>query len=128
MSMKYTYEMVREKAFNNVTLAPCIVPPTLNEFYRDVPNQSCKDEMLSLSLSSVYAIPTMVFSFQCHASVLPIYADFKNASKRKMQVHFFSYYIFVLIFYSVRVDCINRPCSDNVSLGLLVRISDFQSR
>lgn len=37
---------------------------------------------MSFSLASVYAIPTMVFAFQCHASVLPIYAELKQDSSR----------------------------------------------
>jgi amino acid permease len=37
---------------------------------------------VSFSLASVYAIPTMVFAFQCHASVLPIYAELKQDSSR----------------------------------------------
>ena len=28
----------------------------------------------------------MVFAFQCHASVLPIYSELKQPSKQKMQV------------------------------------------
>ncbi|XP_058511591.1 probable sodium-coupled neutral amino acid transporter 6 isoform X2 [Ochotona princeps] len=34
---------------------------------------------------SVYAIPTMAFSFLCHTSVLPIYCELQSPSKRRMQ-------------------------------------------
>jgi len=35
-------------------------------------------------LQSAYAIPTMVFAFQCHASVLPIYTELANPTKSRM--------------------------------------------
>uniref|UniRef100_A0A8D0GSH9 Solute carrier family 38 member 6 n=1 Tax=Sphenodon punctatus TaxID=8508 RepID=A0A8D0GSH9_SPHPU len=34
---------------------------------------------------SVYAIPTMAFSFLCHTSVLPIYCELRRPSKSRMQ-------------------------------------------
>ena len=64
----------------------CSVPPTIKEFYEEVPEQTCENEYVSLTLASAYAIPTMVFAFQCHASVLPIYSELKEPSKQKMQV------------------------------------------
>ena len=64
----------------------CNVPPTIEEFYKEVPEQSCENRFFDISLASAYAIPTMVFAFQCHASVLPIYAELKQPSKQKMQV------------------------------------------
>ena len=64
----------------------CSVPPTIKEFYEEVPEQTCENEYISLTLASAYAIPTMVFAFQCHASVLPIYSELKQPSKQKMQV------------------------------------------
>jgi len=63
----------------------CSVPPTIKEFYEEVPEQTCENEYISLTLASAYAIPTMVFAFQCHASVLPIYSELKQPSKQKMQ-------------------------------------------
>lgn len=70
----------------NVSAEHCELASTIEEFYREVPEQSCDVEWVSLTLASAYAIPTMVFAFQCHASVLPIYAELKQASKQKMQV------------------------------------------
>ena len=64
----------------------CQVPPTIKEFYEEVPEQSCTNEYIDISLASAYAVPTMVFAFQCHASVLPIYSELKQPSKQKMQV------------------------------------------
>jgi sodium-coupled neutral amino acid transporter 3 len=69
----------------NVSSEICEIAATIEEFYREVPEQSCEVEWISLTLASAYAIPTMVFAFQCHASVLPIYAELKQASKQKMQ-------------------------------------------
>ncbi|XP_060243624.1 probable sodium-coupled neutral amino acid transporter 6 isoform X2 [Meriones unguiculatus] len=34
---------------------------------------------------SVYAIPTMAFSFLCHTSILPIYCELHSPSKKRMQ-------------------------------------------
>eukprot|EP00062_Callorhinchus_milii_P018071 gi/632971141/ref/XP_007902026.1/ PREDICTED: probable sodium-coupled neutral amino acid transporter 6 isoform X2 [Callorhinchus milii] len=36
-------------------------------------------------IQSVYAIPTMAFSFLCHTSVLPIYCELQRPSKSRMQ-------------------------------------------
>jgi len=63
----------------------CNLPPTIQEFYMEVPEQTCENEYVSITLASAYAIPTMVFAFQCHASVLPIYSELKQPSKQKMQ-------------------------------------------
>merc|ERR1711953_606892 len=63
----------------------CSLAKPIAEFYHEVPEQSCVSEWISLTLKSAYAIPTMVFAFQCHASVLPIYAELKQPSKKKMQ-------------------------------------------
>jgi len=63
----------------------CQVPPTIKEFYEEVPEQSCTNQYVDISLASAYAVPTMVFAFQCHASVLPIYSELKQPSKQKMQ-------------------------------------------
>jgi len=86
LAMKYVdYQTDVETTFFNVSETACKLAPTIDEFYREVPEQSCEVEWVSLTLSSAYAIPTMVFAFQCHASVLPIYAELKQPSKQKMQ-------------------------------------------
>ena len=63
----------------------CQLQQTFSEFYHEVPKQSCETKLIDFSLASAYAIPTMVFSFQCHASLLPIYAELQQSSKKKMQ-------------------------------------------
>ena len=80
-------------SFNESSVTPfaasnhsCQLQPTFSEFYHQVPTQSCDTKLIDLSLASAYAIPTMVFSFQCHASLLPIYAELQQSSKRKMQL------------------------------------------
>merc|ERR1712018_771567 len=86
LSEKYTMEFNSANYTNWVPKTEaCQVPPTIQEFYEEVPIQSCTNEYVALTLASAYAIPTMVFAFQCHASVLPIYAELKQPSKQKMQ-------------------------------------------
>ncbi|XP_059135897.1 probable sodium-coupled neutral amino acid transporter 6 isoform X2 [Peromyscus eremicus] len=45
----------------------------------------CKPKLFHFSKESVYAIPTMAFSFLCHTSILPIYCELQSPSKRRMQ-------------------------------------------
>lgn len=47
--------------------------------------QYCEAKMFVLNSRSAYAVPTMFFSFMCHASMLPIYAELRRPSIRKMQ-------------------------------------------
>lgn len=48
-------------------------------------HQTCEPEAVTINSKSAYAVPTMVFAFQCHASVLPIYLELKNPTKGRMQ-------------------------------------------
>lgn len=45
----------------------------------------CKPKLFHFSKESVYAIPTMAFSFLCHTSILPIYCELESPSKKRMQ-------------------------------------------
>ncbi|XP_076406990.1 solute carrier family 38 member 6 isoform X4 [Peromyscus maniculatus bairdii] len=45
----------------------------------------CKPKLFHFSKESVYAIPTMAFSFLCHTSILPIYCELQSPSKKRMQ-------------------------------------------
>ncbi|XP_021058045.1 probable sodium-coupled neutral amino acid transporter 6 isoform X2 [Mus pahari] len=45
----------------------------------------CKPKLFHFSKESIYAIPTMAFSFLCHTSVLPIYCELQSPSKKRMQ-------------------------------------------
>jgi len=48
-------------------------------------HQVCDLKLATWNSKSAYAIPTMVFAFQCHASVLPIYTELENPTKARMQ-------------------------------------------
>nr|CAB3266258.1 probable sodium-coupled neutral amino acid transporter 6 [Phallusia mammillata] len=54
------------------------------EFEEGLENQVCKAESFTWNAKSAYAIPTMVFAFQCHASVLPIYTELDRPTKSRM--------------------------------------------
>merc|ERR1719379_2663596 len=85
---KYDNEILakyRSNANFELQNSSCSLAKPIAEFYHEVPEQTCKNEYISLTLASAYAIPTMVFAFQCHASVLPIYSELKQPSKQKMQ-------------------------------------------
>ncbi|XP_045057384.1 solute carrier family 38 member 6 isoform X4 [Desmodus rotundus] len=66
---------------------PC--PLTLNcmEQYFQISNATddCKPKLFHFSKESVYAIPTLAFSFLCHTSILPIYCELQSPSKKRMQ-------------------------------------------
>lgn len=76
----------------------CHLAPSVEEFYREVPEQSCGVDFVSLSLHSAFAVPTMMFAFQCHACVLPIYNDSKQ-SKNVMKIAAFIAVCVVLFMY-----------------------------
>ncbi|XP_002719593.1 solute carrier family 38 member 6 isoform X1 [Oryctolagus cuniculus] len=66
---------------------PC--PLMLNDIeeYFQISNATddCKPKLFHFSKESVYAIPTMAFSFLCHTSILPIYCELESPSKKRMQ-------------------------------------------
>ncbi|XP_028837481.1 putative sodium-coupled neutral amino acid transporter 6 isoform X2 [Denticeps clupeoides] len=63
---------------------PC--PPTLNSTQIFGQNVSdCRARMFVISSKSVYAVPTMAFSFLCHTAILPIYCELQRATKQRMQ-------------------------------------------
>ncbi|XP_026336210.1 probable sodium-coupled neutral amino acid transporter 6 isoform X4 [Ursus arctos] len=67
----------------------------------------CKPKLFHFSKESVYAIPTMAFSFLCHTSILPIYCELQSPSKKRMQnathtaiaLSFLTYFISALFGY-----------------------------
>uniref|UniRef100_A0A8C6T4E3 Solute carrier family 38 member 6 n=1 Tax=Neogobius melanostomus TaxID=47308 RepID=A0A8C6T4E3_9GOBI len=66
---------------------PCPLPNNIT-FLSRVSNSSdseCTAKLFVLSSESVYAIPTMAFSFLCHTAVLPIYCELDRPSKARMQ-------------------------------------------
>lgn len=53
--------------------------------YKEMGPQDCEPKTLELSDKWPYSIPTMTFSFVCHTAVLPIYAELKQPSPKRMQ-------------------------------------------
>ncbi|XP_034849078.1 probable sodium-coupled neutral amino acid transporter 6 isoform X2 [Mirounga leonina] len=66
---------------------PCPLPLNYVGQYFQISNATddCKPKLFHFSKESVYAIPTMAFSFLCHTSVLPIYCELQSPSKKRMQ-------------------------------------------
>ncbi|XP_032200296.1 probable sodium-coupled neutral amino acid transporter 6 isoform X4 [Mustela erminea] len=66
---------------------PCPLPLNYVEQYFQISNATddCKPRLFHFSKESVYAIPTMAFSFLCHTSILPIYCELQSPSKKRMQ-------------------------------------------
>ncbi|XP_076821031.1 putative sodium-coupled neutral amino acid transporter 6 [Clavelina lepadiformis] len=54
------------------------------EFEEGLAHQTCDAKIITWNSLSAYAIPTMVFAFQCHASVLPIYTELTNPTAKRM--------------------------------------------
>ena len=54
------------------------------EFYEESANQTCEASAAIINSNSIYAVPTMLFAFQCHASCLPVYAELRNGDRMKM--------------------------------------------
>lgn len=67
----------------------------------------CKPKLFHFSKESIYAAPTMAFSFLCHTSILPIYCELQSPSKKRMQnvtntaiaLSFLLYYVSALFGY-----------------------------
>merc|ERR1739848_352813 len=85
LQQKFPTWTIDEENIFELKNTSCPVQKPAAEFYHEIPHQKCDVEWVSLTLESAYAIPTMVFAFQCHASVLPIYSELKQPSKQKMQ-------------------------------------------
>ncbi|XP_044021911.1 probable sodium-coupled neutral amino acid transporter 6 isoform X1 [Siniperca chuatsi] len=48
-------------------------------------DSECTPKLFVISSKSVYAIPTMAFSFLCHTAILPIYCELDRPTKSRMQ-------------------------------------------
>nr|XP_039270027.1 sodium-coupled neutral amino acid transporter 4-like [Styela clava] len=91
-----TVAMAIASTNNNPTVEPagvhnesteCVHKSALTqELEEALEQQQCEPEPFVISLKSAYAVPTMVFAFQCHASVLPIYLELTNPTKTRMQL------------------------------------------
>merc|ERR1712158_152379 len=54
------------------------------EFYEQSANQTCEASAAIINSNSIYAVPTMLFAFQCHASCLPVYTELKVKTRQNM--------------------------------------------
>ena len=54
------------------------------EFWNKSDHQTCEAKAAVINSHSIYAIPTMLFAFQCHASSLPVYAELQDRTRMKM--------------------------------------------
>lgn len=117
-------------SFSNSTDGTCKLEDTFTahtiEFHDTIitrDEQKCEGVAFTWNRESVYAIPTMLFAFQCHASCLPVYTELRSPTRKSMLkvastsifavwliyslVSFFSYFTFynvtmseVLMMYS----------------------------
>ncbi|XP_053321602.1 sodium-coupled neutral amino acid symporter 1 isoform X2 [Spea bombifrons] len=60
----------------------------------------CQPKYFTFNSKTVYALPTIAFAFVCHPSVLPIYSELRDRSKKKMQlvshISFFAMFVMYL--------------------------------
>ncbi|XP_023206274.1 sodium-coupled neutral amino acid transporter 2-like isoform X3 [Xiphophorus maculatus] len=64
-------------------------------------DDTCKPKYFIYNSQTVYAIPILTFAFVCHPTILPIYDELKDRSRRKMQnvanVSFLAMFIMYLL-------------------------------
>lgn len=58
---------------------------TPKEDVEPLEEQECEAKLFRLTSKSAYAVPTMIFAFMCHASMLPIYQELRRPNPRKMR-------------------------------------------
>ena len=71
----------------NATKEECkavVYDPHAGHFVHDADHQVCEPVAMTWNDASIYAIPTMLFAFQCHASTLPIYSELKTPNRQNM--------------------------------------------
>jgi len=57
----------------------------LPEPYCNLEEQVCETGMFIVNAKTVYAMPTMTFSFVCHTAVLPIFAELRSGDPKEMK-------------------------------------------
>ncbi|XP_014835284.1 PREDICTED: sodium-coupled neutral amino acid transporter 2-like, partial [Poecilia mexicana] len=64
-------------------------------------DDTCKPKYFVFNSQTVYAIPILTFAFVCHPTILPMYDELKDRSRRKMQnvanVSFLAMFIMYLL-------------------------------
>uniref|UniRef100_A0A087XZK8 Sodium-coupled neutral amino acid symporter 2 n=1 Tax=Poecilia formosa TaxID=48698 RepID=A0A087XZK8_POEFO len=90
---------------------PCPLPVSGNEtmhMFNITPHSdattdddTCKPKYFVFNSQTVYAIPILTFAFMCHPTILPMYEELKDRSRRKMQnvanVSFLAMFIMYLL-------------------------------
>jgi len=88
IDLNETYTSLTTSVYENFT--NFIDNNTSNEhdtkhLYEEFGEQICEAKTVQISDKWPYSIPTMTFSFVCHTAVLPIYAELKEPTQKKMQ-------------------------------------------
>uniref|UniRef100_A0A3B5QJ10 Sodium-coupled neutral amino acid symporter 2 n=1 Tax=Xiphophorus maculatus TaxID=8083 RepID=A0A3B5QJ10_XIPMA len=72
-----------------------------NSDYATTDDDTCKPKYFVYNSQTVYAIPILTFAFVCHPTILPMYDELKDRSRRKMQnvanVSFLAMFIMYLL-------------------------------
>ncbi|CAG5096379.1 Oidioi.mRNA.OKI2018_I69.XSR.g14589.t1.cds [Oikopleura dioica] len=63
--------------------------------------QECEAHPFRLSSDAIYSLPTLLFSFECHGTMLPIYCDLRRKSKGKMMKIILASLLLVVSVYTI---------------------------
>ncbi|XP_008314291.1 sodium-coupled neutral amino acid symporter 2 isoform X2 [Cynoglossus semilaevis] len=87
-----------EDVTNNSTNTSAALHPNSTVDYSE---DSCTPKYFVFNSQTVYAIPILTFAFVCHPSILPMYEELKDRSRRRMQgvanVSFLAMFIMYLL-------------------------------
>ncbi|KAJ8290327.1 hypothetical protein GJAV_G00011460 [Gymnothorax javanicus] len=67
---------------------PCPLPmnnTVITSQFNNSSDPECIPKLFVISSKSAYAVPTMAYSFLCHTTVLPLYCELHQPTKKKMQ-------------------------------------------
>ncbi|XP_039255617.2 putative sodium-coupled neutral amino acid transporter 6 [Styela clava] len=90
--------------------------------------QVCKAELGKMNSKSAYAVPTMIFSFMCHASMLPIYHELRRPTPRKMKKVAGISIFLVLVLYMISASFGYFTFYNYVQSELLLTYSKFEPK
>uniref|UniRef100_A0A3Q2D7B4 Sodium-coupled neutral amino acid symporter 2 n=1 Tax=Cyprinodon variegatus TaxID=28743 RepID=A0A3Q2D7B4_CYPVA len=80
---------------------PCPLPLTDHVNETILTLDTCRPKYFVFNSQTVYAIPIVTFAFVCHPTILPMYEELKDRSRRKMQnianVSFLAMFIMYLL-------------------------------
>jgi len=78
---------------------PLEYPPGCTHCPED--EQECQAHPFRLSPDAIYSLPTLLFSFECHGTMLPIYCDLRRKSKGKMMKIILASLLLVVTVYTI---------------------------